>query len=274
MAVIAFFAHPERQHAAELAARASAWLTARGHQAVSVTQPDGTVSAAGADLLVSVGGDGMLIRAVEVAMVDNVPVLGVNMGRLGYLTQIEPAGLEQALKAFLAGEHTVEERMTLRVTLTGADGADQIERIALNEAAVEKDLPGHTVRIASSIRDRPFMTYEADGLLVATPTGSTAYNLSARGPILSPGMRALVLTPVAPHMQFDRALVLDPSEWVTLEILEPRQAVLVVDGFTVASLRPGSTVTCREGERSARLVMFSDADFHAILRAKFRLADR
>jgi NAD+ kinase len=118
------------------------------------------------------------------------------------------------------------------------------------------------------------MTYSADGLLVATPTGSTAYNLSARGPVLSPRMRAIVLTPVSPHMLFDRALVLEPDQWVTLHILEPRPAVLVVDGDTVATLKPGATVTCREGERRARLVMFSDPDFHTILRAKFRLADR
>jgi NAD+ kinase len=138
---------------------------------------------------------------------------------------------------------------------------------------VEKSVPGHTVRIASLIAGRPFMTYAADGLLVSTPTGSTAYNLSARGPVLSPRMRAIVLTPVSPHMLFDRALVLEPQQWVALNILEPRPAVLVVDGHTVATLEPGATVTCREGERSARLVMFSDPDFHTILRAKFRLAD-
>ena len=183
-------------------------------------------------------------------MADDVPVLGVNMGRLGYLSQIEPSGLEQALKAFLAGEHEVEDRMTLQVTLTDEDGTDRVERLALNEASVEKDLPGHTVRIATSIRGRPFMTYEADGLLVATPTGSTAYNLSARGPVLSPGMRALVLTPVSPHMQFDRSLVLDPSEWVALDVLEPRSAVLVIDGFNLASLKPGCRVTC-PGRRPA-----------------------
>jgi NAD+ kinase len=273
MAVIAFFAHPDRKQAAEVATRASAWLTARGHQAVSAIQPDGTVSAAGADLLVSLGGDGLLLRAVGSAIVDGVPVLGVNMGRLGYLTQIEPAGLEQALKAFLAGEHEVEERMTLHVALTAADGTTQVDQMALNEAVVEKNVPGHTVRIASLIAGRPFMTYAADGLLVSTPTGSTAYNLSARGPVLSPRMRAIVLTPVSPHMLFDRALVLEPQQWVTLNILEPRPAVLVVDGHTVATLEPGATVTCREGERSARLVMFSDPDFHTILRAKFRLAD-
>ena len=102
---------------------------------------------------------------------------------------------------------------------------------------MEKTVPGHTVRIATSIDDRPFVTYAADGLLVATPTGSTAYNLSARGPVLSPRLRAIVVTPVSPHMLFDRPLVLDPTERLRLDVLEPRSAVLVVDGVTVADAR-------------------------------------
>ena len=118
------------------------------------------------------------------------------------------------------------------------------------------------------------MTYAADGLLVSTPTGSTAYNLSARGPVLSPRLRAIVVTPVSPHMIFDRPLVLDPTERLRLEVLEPRPAVLVVDGVTVPTSSRASTVECREGDRPARLVTFGARDFHAILRAKFHLADR
>jgi NAD+ kinase len=109
---------------------------------------------------------------------------------------------------------------------------------------------------------------------VATPTGSTAYNFSARGPVLSPRLRAIVVTPVSPHMLFDRPLVLEPTEQLRLEVLEPRSAVLVVDGVTVSGLAPGATVDCREGDRPARLVTFGMRDFHAILRAKFHLADR
>jgi len=149
-----------------------------------------------------------------------------------------------------------------------------VERTALNEATVEKTVPGHTVRVGLSIDDRPFVTYAADGLLVSTPTGSTAYNLSARGPVLSPTLRALVVTPVSPHMLFDRPLVLKPTERLRLDVLEPRSAVLVVDGATAATLPPGSVVHVREGDRPARLVTFGDLDFHAILRAKFHLADR
>jgi NAD+ kinase len=274
VAVIAFYTNPHRPEAAALADRASAWLEEQGHRSVSALRPDGSASVDGADLLVSLGGDGTLLRSVETALAAGVPVLGVNIGRLGYLTQIEPSGLEEALAGYLAGTHQVEERMTLSVVVHGPGGELLAERTALNEATVEKTVPGHTVRIAASIDDRPFVTYAADGLLVSTPTGSTAYNLSARGPVLSPRLRAIVVTPVSPHMLFDRPLVLDPTEQLQLEVLEPRSAVLVVDGVTVSTLAPGAAVCCREGSQPARLVTFGTRDFHAILRAKFHLADR
>jgi len=274
MAVIAFYTNGLRPEATILAARAAEWLAAQGHQSVSALAPDGSVSVDDADLLVSLGGDGTLLRSVDAALAGGIPVLGVNIGRLGYLTQVEPSDLEQALAAFLAGTHQVEDRMTLSVTVTGPDGVRIAQRTALNEATVEKTVPGHTVRIAASIDDRPFVTYAADGLLVATPTGSTAYNLSARGPVLSPRLRAIVVTPVSPHMLFDRPLVLDPAELLRLDVLEPRSAVLVVDGITVTTLEPGVSVECREGSQPARLVTFGAHDFHAVLRAKFHLADR
>jgi NAD+ kinase len=274
VSLVAFYARPDRDDVAGLEARATTWLEERGHQAISAHRPDGSVSVDGADLLVSLGGDGTLLRAVESASSAGIPVLGVNLGRLGFLTQVEPASLEAALEGFLAGGHQVEERMTLHVSVERPDGQAGPERTALNEASLEKTVPGHTVRIGASIDGHPFVTYAGDGLLVATPTGSTAYNLSARGPILSPTLRALVVTPVSPHMLFDRPLVLDASERVQLDILEPRSAVLVVDGATLTTLEPGSTVRYREGDRPARLVTFGVNNFHTILRAKFHLADR
>lgn len=274
MARVAFYVHPTRPEASALAERAAVWLAGRGHESVAALGPDGSVTVDGADLLVSLGGDGTLLRAVDSALAASVPVLGVNLGLLGYLTEIEPAGLEEALERFLDGRYEVEERMTLAVAVHGPDGAPMAHGCALNEASIEKTVPGHTVRVAASIDGLPFVTYAADGLLIATPTGSTAYNLSARGPLLSPRLRALVLTPVSPHMLFDRPLVLDPDQDVHLEVLGPRPAVLVVDGITVCTLEPGSTVDCSEGERPARLVTFGSRDFHAILRAKFHLADR
>ena len=275
----AFVVHPERQVASELAARAGAWLTANGHTVTRLVDParspgslDGDV-----DLAVSLGGDGTMLRTVAMAAGHGIPILGVNLGQLGYLTEVEPAALEQALERFVAGDYEIEERMTLEIEVIRAGsqspGAGS-PFMVLNEAVVEKTVPGHTVRVSTSIAGRPFVTYLADGLLVCTPTGSTAYNLSARGPILSPLLRAIVVTPISAHMLFDRTIVLEPRQWVRLEVAAPRPGILVVDGVSVTELQPGDAVECREGPVNARLVSLGDRDFHSILRSRFHLADR
>ena len=288
MATAAFVVHPERPEAVAIASQATAWLEERGHRVVQVwdASPPGepATSTPGkrtlddkVDLAVSLGGDGTMLRTVALACSHGIPVLGVNLGHLGYLTEIEPDGLQRALERFLAGDYGVEERITLEVVMeqAGADAPEKDGRvIVLNEAAMLVAEPGHTIRVAASIAGRPFVTYAADGLLVATPTGSTAYNLSARGPILSPGLRAVVLTPVSPHMLFDRPLVLEPEQWIRLELLGPRTAVLVLDGQNARALRPGDAVVCRVGPCPARLVTFGPRDFFSILRARFGLADR
>ena len=286
MATVAFVTHPERPDAVALAGRMGAWLREKGHH---VRGGDGHAQAltpsSGAeqdvDLAVSFGGDGTMLRAVEQASPAGVPVLGVNLGHLGYLTEVEPAGLHAALERFIAGDYGVEERMTLQVTVHCAASTDDRgapstrSLLALNEMVVGKPVPpGHSIRLAASIADRPFITYAADGILVATPTGSTAYNLSARGPIVSPHLRALLVTPVSPHMLFDRPLVLEPSETFRLELLSGGPAVLVVDGSCVEQLEPRDAVECRAGPHPARLVTFGKRDFHAILKAKFNLTDR
>jgi NAD+ kinase len=286
MATTAFVVHPDRPEAADIARQATAWLEERGHRVVQIGDasaleagaPEGQAELdADVDLAVSLGGDGTILRTVALACAHGTPVLGVNLGRLGYLTEIEPDGLERALERFFAGDYVVEERITLEVAIerVGDDATRRDGRvIVLNEAAVLAAEPGHTIRVAASIAGRPFVTYAADGLLVATPTGSTAYNLSARGPILSPGLRAVVLTPVSPHMLFDRPLVLEPEQWVRLELEGPRAAVLVLDGQNAEALRPGDAVVCRVGPCPARLVTFGPRDFFSILRARFGLADR
>src|SRR5690606_27055729 len=119
-----------------------------------------------------------------------------------------------------------------------------------------------------------FTTYAADGLIVSTPTGSTAYSLSARGPIVSPRHRALLLTPVAPHMLFDRSLVLDPSETIELQVIGHREAELAVDGQRVAVLGEGDMVECRPSDRTARFIRFAERQYHQILKVKFGLMDR
>jgi NAD+ kinase len=297
VATVAFVVHPEHPEAPALAQHARGWLEERGHTVVSVTgaarHRDATADRGGdgdadgsrpaldghVDLAVSLGGDGTMLRTVALAGPNGIPVLGVNLGRLGYLTEVEPHGLEGALARFLAGDYAVEERMTMEVGVergapapAGAGPGSAL--VVLNEAVVEKTEPGHTIRVAASIAGRPFVTYAADGLLVATATGSTAYNLSAHGPILSPGLRAMVLTPVSPHMLFDRPVVLEPDQWVRLELVGPRRAVLVLDGQSTDGLDPGDAVVCRVGPAPARLVTFGPRDFFSILRARFHLADR
>src|SRR6185295_4952232 len=143
---------------------------------------------------------------------------------LGYLTEVEPAEMFVALEKFFDGEHRVEERMLLDVTLDSGEHA-----YALNEVVVEKTPTGHTVRLSVSFDKEFFTTYAADGVIVATPTGSTAYSFSARGPIVDPVHRAMVITPVSPHMLFDRSMVLAPEATVRLEVMGHRKAMVSAD---------------------------------------------
>jgi NAD+ kinase len=281
VAVVGMVVHRDRDEAGLLAKRALAWLVERGHQ---VRLPANDAEAAGLeelacpddrlcdslDLAVSLGGDGTMLRTVELVAEAGVPILGVNVGRLGYLSECEPDDLESALERFFAGDFLTEERMTLDVRSDGKFPPI----LALNEAWLEKTVPGHTVHMRLSIAGSPFTTYAADGLIVSTPTGSTAYNLSVRGPIVSPTLGAMIVKPVSPHQLFDFPLVVSPDEEVRVEVLEGRTATLLVDGRNVGELVPGDAVTCRGGPHPARLVRFGERDFHQILKAKFGLTDR
>jgi NAD+ kinase len=194
-------------------------------------------------------------------------------GHSGYLTQVEPDRLTDALDRFVAGSVSggwkLDQRMMLDVAVNGV-----LVGRALNEAVVEKAASGHTVRLLARIDGEPFTYYAADGLIVATPTGSTAYSLSARGPVVSPRHRAMLLTPVSPHMLFDRTLVLDPSETIEIEVSGHRVAELVLDGQPIAPLDDGDVVACTPSESTANFVRFGDERYHQILKAKFGLADR
>jgi NAD+ kinase len=284
MSAVAIIAHHEREIASALAATAVEWLTARGHEGWVVADDatalglDELVSerpVAGADLVVCLGGDGTMLRAVGLLDGSPVPLLGVNVGVLGYLTEIDPPQLTDALERFIAGPEAgdwhLEERMMLSVAATGACAGTWR---ALNEAVVQKHESGHTVRLLARIAGEAFTSYAADGLIVATPTGSTAYSLSARGPIVSPNHRAMLLTPVSPHMLFDRTLVLDPRETVDIEVAGFRTAELAVDGQIVATLCAGDVVTCAPAIETARFVRLAPHHFHHILKRKFGLADR
>jgi NAD+ kinase len=177
-----------------------------------------------------------MLRTVDLVAAYDVPVLGINVGQLGYLTEVDPADWEQALTRWLNGEAAVEERMMLSVRVERAGGGDgPAPSMALNEAVLEKTPMGHTVRMRVHLDGAFFTTYAADGLIVATPTGSTAYSLSARG---------------------------------------PRPATLSVDGRNQGELVEGDVLVCTAADHTARLVTFGGRDFHQIVKAKFGLEDR
>jgi len=279
---IGLIVHHGRQLAGQLALDAAGWLEGEGHevrvlasdaQAIGVLVPWALADerfADGLGLAVSIGGDGTMLRTVRLVSHAGTPVLGVNVGHLGYLTEVEAGLWREALLRVLAGEYEVEERMTLDVALVGPDGPTSVARTALNDAVVEKLEAGHTVRVGVSISHKTAISYAADALIVATPTGSTAYSLSAGGPLLSPRLDALLVTPVAPHSLFGRSMVLARDEVVHVEVLAG-SAILGVDGQHCGHLTTGDVVECRASARPARLVSFGERDFWQILKTKFGL---
>lgn len=303
MAVVAIVVHENRAAAWDAARQAIDWLTARGHQVrVPRLEADlvGAVGSAvddselgrGADFALSLGGDGTMLRTVQLVADHGVPILGVNLGRLGYLASVDPGELTAALGAVLGDQGTrgeafavppalVEERAMVSVRVgtpseasSGTGGGGPKDRfLALNEVVLEKPTAGQPVRLSLDVGGDHLASYVADGLILASPTGSTAYAFSARGPILSPHLRALLVTPVAPHLPFDRSVVLAAGETVTVTVLGHRPASVTVDGREMAVLSPGSVVTCGVAEESLRLLSWGRPGFFRLLRAKFALND-
>jgi len=230
-----------------------------------------------ADVVLSLGGDGTVLRAVHLLDGAPVPILGVNVGTLGYLTEIEPSECISSLQTWVDGKQDqdfiIDKRMMLTVLLKRADGSSDISWRALNEAVLEKQQSGHTVWLDVIINSQLFATYSADGLIVSTPTGSTAYSMSARGPVVSPRHRALLVTPVSPHMLFDRALVLDPQESLLMEVVGTRPVDMALDGRKVTSLTQGDVVSFAPDTCTAEFLRFKTPKFHQIVRTKFGLGD-
>lgn len=277
MATVGFVVHQQREGALLLAKETSAWLSDSGHDSEILLPSDGPDRVRvprHLDLAVSLGGDGTMLRTVDLVCGDAVPVLGVNFGHLGYLTVVEPSGLRHALSRFLAGDYAVESRMTLDVAVTKPGEQGAVRRSALNDVVLQRTQVGHTMHTKVAVNNVPFLNFASDSLILSTPTGSTAYNFSARGPIVSPRARVQILTPVAPHMLFDRSLVLDADEAVTITVTGEHPVDVVVDGWHCTTVGTGQSVQCSQGRHDALLVTFGERDFHRILKSKFNLTDR
>jgi NAD+ kinase len=285
VANVGFLPNSDRPSAVELAKKTASWLEAMGHETAQV--PDhvppktwgGSTTTApevdGLDLLVSLGGDGTMLRAVGMVLGSDVPVLGVNFGRFGYLTAIEPEGLRRAIERFLAGDYQIERRMTVDANiLPVGTNTPRFSATALNDITISRPTGMHTINANVGIRGERFLSYAADAMIVSTATGSTGYNLSARGPIISPLLRCLVLTPVAAHMLFDRSLVLDSSDELSFELQGRCGADLIVDGLPCQEISLGERLFCRAGAHDAILVGFGGKSFENILKNKFHLTDR
>jgi NAD+ kinase len=263
---------------AEWASTHSSQVVVEESDAPSINSPHVEVGDVGSvDVLVAVGGDGTMLRAVRSLNGRVVPVIGINLGLLGYLTGVEQDSVLEALDSWRTGtlgqDFHYDDRMLLEIAMWSA-GARLSNHLALNEVVIEKRDAGHTVRLGVDIDKVPFTTYAADGLILATPTGSTAYSMSARGPILSPRMKAMLMTPVSPHMLFDRSIVLDVSEAVRIEVLGHRHVNVATDGDLVHTLKPGDVIEVRAAEEVARFMRFEEQRFHQVLKSKFGLSDR
>jgi len=245
-----------------------AWLTARqvqawlcaGQECVPIQEP--------ADLFVTLGGDGTILRTMQRAAPAGVPVLGINLGRVGFLTEAAPAMWQDVLTRILAGEGWVESRAMLRVTLW-RDGVAIAQEDALNDAVISRGALARTMRLETSI-DGAFVTrYVADGLILATATGSTAYAYAAGGPILPPWHNSFLLVPAAPHLSLDRPLVLDADAVVEVKVNTEIPGMLTVDGRMEGELRHGDVVRIERSPLQARFLRLrSRCDFYCTLVAR------
>jgi NAD+ kinase len=285
-------AHLARAGAVEVVRRAVDHLEADGHRCtlripegvgsapapddlarLLAPMPDGSeATSVATDLVISFGGDGTFLRAARLARAADVPIIGVNVGRLGFLAEIDPEELEASLTALTSGAHRIEDRSTLEVELRDADGSVVGSGWALNDVAVEKEARQRLVRLEISIGTTPFASMAADAVIIATSTGSTAYALSAGGPIVNPTLDAMLIAPVAPHSLFDRTVVTDLADTVTIRVGEDQDGALVsTDGMDPSVLGPGGIAVVRGGAQPVRVARVGGTEFFARVRRSFRL---
>lgn len=249
---------------------------ARRHGVEVVAAPDAAAdigapptdfgAGSGLDLVISIGGDGTVLKAVRIGRGSGAPVFGINAGRLGYLAEGAPHDLPSLVGRLTSGRWVTSQRMLLVASVNGGPPV-----FGLNDLVIEKVENQRTVQIGVAIDDEPFITYRADGIVIATATGSTAYNLSAGGPLIDPELDALVMTPVAPHSLFSRSVVFPPARRLRFDVLDDRPVEVGVDGIEIALVEPGGAVEV-QGAGRVSFVSLTDRSFLATVKGKFSLA--
>ena len=281
--------HPRRDNAQAVAAIAD-WSSARGIQVFGLAEELDRLTVLAepveadrlvgeVDLMVSLGGDGTMLRALRMTHGRRVPVLGVNLGRLGFLAEVDVPDLAGALESISRGEHRVESRVSVTATVRGASPAIDSAAVthpatAYNDVVLMRRPGLGMAGIALWVDGKPFVRYAADAVIVATPTGSTAYNFSAGGPIVSPRAQGILVTPVAPHSSFNRSLFLSCGEPLALEVLDTSGVLAVeVDGEVRAEVRPGDVMTLTVDTDGGQVVRFAGSSFYDRARRKLRVTD-
>jgi NAD+ kinase len=272
--------HPRRD-TSEALAHVRAWARRRGialcaladpRLPAEVTRRDEQSLARDCELVLALGGDGTMLGALRLAAPAGVPVLGANLGRLGYLTEVDGEHLPEALEAVAEGAFAVEERFALRAAWT-ADGRLE-HHVAYNDAVLSR-VPGHgQAALGLSVDGQLLVRYASDGVIAATPAGSSAYSFAAGGPIVSPQTRAMIVTPDAPHGLFNRAVVLGAEECLGIEVLASSAPVaLEVDGRLVAEVEPGWSMKVTPNPKPALVVRLGPRGFAERARRKLGITD-
>lgn len=215
-------------------------------------------------LVVSLGGDGTFLRAARLAHAAGARVVAVNLGQVGFLLNVPPTEVTENIRGALE-EVAVAQRLALQITVAGSDASE----FALNEVVVERSRPGTMARVRTYVDNEEFLTYSADGVMVATPTGSTGYNFSAGGPVVEATLSLMILTPVAPHFTIDRSIVVPGEQTVKLVVIE-KPAVLVADGQAIGTLEPGQSIEVRRNPTPVRVVATRSFDLATRLRRSLR----
>lgn len=231
------------------------------------------VAVADIELAIVLGGDGTILRAAELVREGSAPVLGINMGHVGFLAEIERDDMDEAVRRVIDRDYTVEERLALQVRIKDRDEQVIYETWALNEATVEKASRERMLEVVIEIDGRPLSSFGCDGIVVSTPTGSTAYNFSAGGPVIWPGVEAIAVVPLSAHALFAKPLVIAPEHTVAVELLERTNGtgILWCDGRRSHDLPAGARVVVRRSEHPVRLARLHPASFTDRLVKKFRL---
>ncbi|MDD5014794.1 MAG: NAD(+)/NADH kinase [Atribacterota bacterium] len=222
------------------------------------------------DLVISLGGDGTLLRAARLVATEDIPIFGVNLGGLGFLTQIGIDDLEKSLERIYQEKYFLDERMMLDCSVKRKD--KEIKKlIALNDVVIGKGAFARILCLATYVNNDYVITYSADGLVVSTSTGSTAYSLSAGGPIVNPNINSIILTPICPHTLSARPLIISENDQVQIKLESIKKEVMVtIDGQEGFALEPDDEVIVNKSDHKAQLITFKEKNFYAILREKLK----